>query len=67
MRQVLQNLVDGKPFNQVAPNSRVLWDSSFSVVTSLRKRGFVLMGSDTNYTITPQGREALEMHKRSAN
>jgi predicted transcriptional regulator len=66
MRQVLQNLIDGQPIDakiDMAPTFRLV--AIRTVAGSLRKRGLVTMDSSMNYTITPQGREALEQHKRA--
>lgn len=67
MRQVLQNLIDGKPINYTPTPGSVLWDGSSAVASSLRKRGYVVLGNDAKYSITPQGREALAQHSRSIN
>lgn len=67
MRQVLQNLIDGKPIGYAPNTDRVAWDTSVTAATSLRKRGYVTLGADATYTITPHGREALAQHGRSIN
>jgi hypothetical protein len=67
MRQVLKNLIDGKPANDGVVEHGMRFDPTPTVLTCLRKRGYVAMARDTSHYITPQGREALTAHERATN
>lgn len=64
-RQVLQNLIDGKPADAGLVLSHTGHKPIASVATSLRKRGFIQQRNDGGYVITTQGRQALDDHKRA--
>jgi hypothetical protein len=68
MRQVLRNLIEGKPVQHGFMFTQVNnLDCTVSVLGGLRKRGLVTRKVDGTHEITPQGREALDQHNRSIN
>ena len=64
-RLVLQNLIDGKPADTGLVLSNTGHKPLASVATSLRKRGYIQQCNDGGYSITTQGRQALDNHKRA--
>lgn len=67
MRQVLQNLINGKPVGNGLTTSNMRDVVIATVTGTLRKRGYISMRPDTTFVITPQGRAALTDTTTKAN
>lgn len=65
MRLVLRNLMDGKPISNGMPQTQQFNHvAANTAAAAMRKRGLTMLKPDATYTITPQGRQALQDHER---
>lgn len=67
MHQVLQNLVNGLAADHDLVEPMQRWNPVATILGTLRNRGYVMHDTGLNYSITPQGREALRRDKERTN